>query len=230
MRRAECDPVWRSLTVVTPDMCAEIAACSGRQSKQAPVYIWDAPIDDWARTAVDIATDFIPVVTHVKSAYDAYDRLQNGEDSVDVLMAAGGDALLGVIPGLKTGKKAVGKALDKVEDVADAAGDVAKNVRVPSSQFPETAAHIRDAQAAGRPSVVTIDRPGISQRRREALAGHERMPGRQLDEYPPAMFKEGGHGASVRPVGPSDNMGAGACIGNQCRGLPDGTKIRIVVD
>jgi len=36
------------------------------------------------------------------------------------------------------------------------------------------------------------------------------------------------HRASVRPVSPSDNMGAGACIGNQCRTLPDGSKVRIV--
>ncbi|WP_318836570.1 NucA/NucB deoxyribonuclease domain-containing protein [Pseudomonas khavaziana] len=50
-----------------------------------------------------------------------------------------------------------------------------------------------------------------------------------LDEYPPAMFKEGGTGASVRPISPKDNMGAGACIGNACRGLPDGEKVRIKV-
>ena len=52
----------------------------------------------------------------------------------------------------------------------------------------------------------------------------------QLDEYPPAMFREGGQGSSVRPVTPRDNRGAGACIGNQCRGLPDGTRVRIVVE
>ena len=109
---------------VTEDMCAQIAACSGRLSKRAPVYIWDAPIDDIARTAADIGTDFIPGVAQAKTAYDAYERIQNGEDPVDVLMAAGGDAALGVIPGFRTGKK-LGKAADKAEDVADAAGDVA---------------------------------------------------------------------------------------------------------
>ncbi|WP_423815646.1 NucA/NucB deoxyribonuclease domain-containing protein [Ralstonia solanacearum species complex bacterium KE056] len=50
-----------------------------------------------------------------------------------------------------------------------------------------------------------------------------------LDEYPPAMFKEGGAGASVRAISPRDNMSAGACIGNACRGLPDGTRVRINV-
>ena len=108
-------------------MCAEIAACSGRQTKRGPVYIWHADIDEGARIAVDIATDFIPGVSHAKTAYDAYSRIQNGEDPVEVLAAAGADAALGLIPGLKAAKK-VDKALDKAEkvaDVADAAGDVA---------------------------------------------------------------------------------------------------------
>jgi filamentous hemagglutinin len=43
------------------------------------------------------------------------------------------------------------------------------------------------------------------------------------------MFKEGGTGAGVRSISPKDNMGAGACIGNACRGLPDGEKVRIKV-
>ncbi|MBD9608200.1 hypothetical protein [Pseudomonas frederiksbergensis] len=43
------------------------------------------------------------------------------------------------------------------------------------------------------------------------------------------MFKEGGEGASVRAITPKNNMGAGACIGNACRGLEDGEKVRIKV-
>jgi hypothetical protein len=81
-----------------------------------------------AATAADIATDFIPGVSQAKTAYDAYERIQNGEDPVDVLMAAGGDAALGLIPGLRAAKK-LGKALDKAEDVADAAGDVRRAAR-----------------------------------------------------------------------------------------------------
>ncbi|WP_438041128.1 NucA/NucB deoxyribonuclease domain-containing protein [Sorangium sp. So ce128] len=101
---------------------------------------------------------------------------------------------------------------------------------MPSARYPETAGHIRDAQALGHPSTLTIDRPGIGARRAEALSSYAKVPGKQLDEYPPAMFREGGSGASVRPVSPADNMGAGACIGNQCRGMPDGTRIRIIVE
>jgi len=106
----------------------------------------------------------------------------------------------------------------------------ARDVVVPSSRYPETAAHIRDAQAAGHPSVLTIERAGADANRAAAQAGQPRVPGTQLDEYPPAMFREGGAGGSTRPVTPRDNMGAGACVGNQCRGLPDGTRVRIVVE
>jgi filamentous hemagglutinin len=56
-----------------------------------------------------------------------------------------------------------------------------------------------------------------------------KVPGKQLDEYPPAMFQEGGAGASVRAINPRDNMAAGACIGIACRGLANGDKVRIKV-
>ena len=90
---------------VTEDMCAEISACSGTQTKRGPVYIWHADVDEGAKIAADIATDFIPGVAQAKTAYDAYTRIQNGEDPVEVLAAAGTDAALGLIPGLKAAKK-----------------------------------------------------------------------------------------------------------------------------
>ena len=102
-------------------------------------------------------------------------------------------------------------------------------VEVSRSKYPESAQHIEDAQAAGHPKDLTIDRSGKNANRQESLSGTDRVPGKDRDEYPPAMFQEGGSGASVRPIDPSDNRGAGACIGNQCRGLPDGTNVEIVV-
>lgn len=56
------------------------------------------------------------------------------------------------------------------------------------------------------------------------------MPGCDLDEYPPAMFKEGGVRAdgtksSVRAIPSSDNRGSGASMGNQLRGQPEGAKV-----
>ncbi|TGM52878.1 hypothetical protein [Leptospira adleri] len=41
------------------------------------------------------------------------------------------------------------------------------------------------------------------------------------------MFKEGGKGASVRNIRSGDNRGSGSCIGNECKGLPNGTKVKI---
>jgi RHS repeat-associated protein len=106
---------------------------------------------------------------------------------------------------------------------------VEKTIKVSKARYGEAAQHIEEAQKAGKPSVLTIDREGASARRAESLAGREKVPGKQLDEYPPAMFKEGGRGSSVRPVDPAANMGAGACIGNACRGLPEGARVKIEV-
>jgi RHS repeat-associated protein len=113
---------------------------------------------------------------------------------------------------------------------AKAANEVCKDVVVSSSKHPEAAKHILDAIKAGHPEVLTIERAGASANRAASTGGLSKVVGKQLDEYPPAMFKEGGKGASVRPIKPSDNMGAGACIGNACRGLPDGSRVRIKVE
>jgi hypothetical protein len=105
-----------------------------------------------------------------------------------------------------------------------------RDVVVPADKYPETADHIKDAQENGQPEVPTIDRKGARDRRADAMNGESTTPGKDRDEYPPAMFEEGGKGSSVRPVSPSDNRGAGACIGAQCRSLPDGVVSRLLFD
>ncbi|MEV4708509.1 RHS repeat-associated core domain-containing protein [Actinoplanes sp. NPDC049316] len=102
-------------------------------------------------------------------------------------------------------------------------------VPISRATHPQSAQHIEDAQAAGHPDIVTINRPGAKANRRESLRGHPKVAGKQLDEYPPAMFEEGGKGASVRAIDPGDNGGAGARIGNLLRGYPDGTRVKITV-
>ena len=77
--------------------------------------------------------------------------------------------------------------------------------------------------------MLTIERAGAPANRVKSIGGLKKVPGKHLDEYPPAMFKEGGAGASVRAIKPKDNMSVGACIGNACRGLPNGAKVRITV-
>lgn len=122
-----------------------------------------------------------------------------------------------------------GAADDAARDVANAADGPSRVIKIPAAKYPESAAHIRDAQAAGHPDTLTIDRPGAPANRRASLEGVETKPGYDRDEYPPAMFKEGGAGSSVRHVPLSDNRGSGACMGAQCRGLPNGSRVRIEV-
>lgn len=43
------------------------------------------------------------------------------------------------------------------------------------------------------------------------------------------MFKEGGKGANVRSINPSDNRGAGSTFGHKLRQHPDGTKVKFKI-
>ena len=104
-----------------------------------------------------------------------------------------------------------------------------KTVGVSRSRYPQSAQHIDDAQRAGRPSTLTVDRAGASGRRAEALRGRGTRRGLDRDEYPPAVFREGGSGSSVRHINPGDNRGAGASIGNQLRGVADGQRVKVKV-
>jgi RHS repeat-associated protein len=167
------------------------------------------------------------------------DRLLSGQgtaqDYLKVGMLLGGALRAPKVPSLFASGRQGAAAQSKLgiasgTGTGGAAGRGIKEIKVSSAAHPQTAAHMRDAQAAGHPSVLTIDRAGAPANRSASLSGYDKVPGRQLDEYPPAMFREGGAGASVRPISPADNMGAGASIGNQCRGLACGTQVRIVVE
>lgn len=107
--------------------------------------------------------------------------------------------------------------------------DGSKPVYIDPEEYPESAQHAGDAQAAGQPGVLTVDRPGAAGRRRSSTTGTPPQAGKDRDEYPPAMTQQGGQGASVRPISPSDNRGAGSSIGHQTRDVPNGGKIRIII-
>ena len=100
---------------------------------------------------------------------------------------------------------------------------------VDPAKHPETAGHVKDAQAAGKPKVVTVAKAGAAGRRAAATKGVPTAKNKDRDEYPPASTAEGGNGASVRSVDSSDNRGAGADWGNTIKNLPDGTKVEIRV-
>jgi hypothetical protein len=120
------------------------------------------------------------------------------------------------------------------------AGTLAGNVvqvDLSESKYPESTQHIKDAIAAGAPRVLTLDRndpPGTAskdkkcnKRRKLSLKGVKTQPGKDRDEYPFAMTSEGGTGASIRLIDPSDNRGSGSTIGTALRGQPDGTQFEI---
>ncbi|WP_013404519.1 NucA/NucB deoxyribonuclease domain-containing protein [Photobacterium damselae] len=90
------------------------------------------------------------------------------------------------LAGLFIAKKA--KSFDKLQEI----GNVTKRVEVSLSRQPEAAKHIQDAQAAGHPKTLTIDRANAPANRKASLKGVPTKKGLDRDEYPLAMFKEGG--------------------------------------
>ncbi|HNG58566.1 MAG TPA: RHS repeat-associated core domain-containing protein, partial [Cellvibrionaceae bacterium] len=153
---------------------------------------------------------------------------QPGFASAAVETAKGAFNPLATVSKVKKLAEAV-RAANKVMAERAVVGKVAKDIPISRAKYGEAADHIADAQKAGHPDVLEIARDGASANRGASIGGLSKVPGKQLDEYPPAMFKEGGAGASVRAISPKDNMAAGACIGNACRGLANGEKVRIKV-
>jgi len=123
-----------------------------------------------------------------------------------------------------------GRYLKKISAAAGLppAGSV-RTVIVDSARHPQTAEHIRIARNRGRPDVVTLDRSGAADRRRESLARKPTRSDFDRDEYPCAVFAEGGAQADVAYIEGSDNRGAGSAIQWQVRQLPDGTRVRVRV-
>nr|WP_310876711.1 NucA/NucB deoxyribonuclease domain-containing protein [Priestia megaterium] len=99
----------------------------------------------------------------------------------------------------------------------------------PSDRYPATAAHIKHAIEKGKSSICTIDRDGAEENRRESLKGIPTKNGYDRDEFPMAFCEEGGTGADIKYVSPSDNRGAGSWISHQVDDFSNGTKVLIQV-
>jgi hypothetical protein len=116
-------------------------------------------------------------------------------------------------------------------DVASAAACQTQHnsvhVALSASKYPETTDHISDAVAAGEPSLLHIDRADEDAHRDASLADYPPRTGYDRDEYPPALSREGGAGADVRYIDPSDNRGAGATMGNALEGWCEDQPFRI---
>lgn len=97
-------------------------------------------------------------------------------------------------------------------------------VIIDQGDYPEVADHAREAQMGTswrgdesfprtQPAEVTIDREGAEDRRTESMKQvPQTRPGYDRDEYPPAVFLEGGEGSSVKYIDPFDNRGAGSSV------------------
>lgn len=95
--------------------------------------------------------------------------------------------------------------------------------------YPEYAEHVNDAKKETGFSTLTLDRnkTNVKKRRRESMEKLERKTGFDRDEYPPAIFTEGGSEASVIHMSRSDNRGAGSTMGKILSDIPDGSLITI---
>lgn len=129
--------------------------------------------------------------------------------------------LVGCKPTLETSSPKVKEAngSERVEQVLE----------FPSSKYPETGAHIKEAIEKGKTDICTIDRKGAADRRKQSLANVPTKKGYDRDEFPMAVCAEGGTGADIKYIKPSDNRGAGSYVGNKLEKLPDGTQVKIVV-
>lgn len=99
----------------------------------------------------------------------------------------------------------------------------------PADRYPETGKHIEDAIAAGESKICTIDRDAAEENRKESLRGIPTKKGFDRDEWPMAMCAEGGEGADIEYIDPSDNRGAGSWVSNQLEDFPDGTRVEFIV-
>lgn len=229
------------------DRLADLRASRGGLTDSftsGPTY-WGAFGAEFSYQVGNLAADETPYLGQAKGLAEAWTGLDARGEEIGAfgrVLAAinsipGGGVAKRVIEGSVAAGKGVGRLLKgtkKLDEVAEFAGTAVakrapKKVAVSKAKHPESSKHIEDAQAAGHPKELTIARENAKKNRTESLKGLDKVPGKHLDEYPPAFTKEGGRGASVRPISPSDNMGAGARIGNLTRGLPDGAKIIIEV-
>lgn len=95
-------------------------------------------------------------------------------------------------------------------------------VNLDNEKHAATIAHARSAVAAGQPRYLHIARGAAEDHRRASLRGIPKVPGKDLDEYPPAASAEGGRGADVMAISRSDNRSAGSKMGRDLTGYCDG--------
>jgi hypothetical protein len=101
-------------------------------------------------------------------------------------------------------------------------------------QWREATIHMGEAQSNGYGTGILIKDPVNAEiRRGNHLKGTRPEPGKDRDEFPPAMVwdplrepqtGEPG-GASVKPINPSDNRSFGSCLKYKLSGVPNGSPV-----
>lgn len=92
-------------------------------------------------------------------------------------------------------------------------GDSGVFVNLNNESSPQSIDHIRDALTHGQPRILHWEPASADAHRHASLRGIKKVPGKDLDEYPPASTHEGGAGADIRPIDPSDNRSSGNRLG-----------------
>jgi hypothetical protein len=114
-----------------------------------------------------------------------------------------------------------------------------QNISFSATKYPHIRAHARAAIRKGWPSVLVLNRPGADARRDRLLENWPTRPGKDRDEYPPAVGR--GHGAGLRKgtsptgwkadvayVASHENRSHGSTLGIKLRRFCNGTKFRYV--
>ena len=110
------------------------------------------------------------------------------------------------------------------------------------TKYPNIRSHYARAVSAGWPRILVLNRRGADARRDRLLdeSGLGTMPGRDRDEYPPAVGRGRGSKALTRGINPigwrasvrlvpiSENRSHGSTLGIKLRRFCDGQKFRYV--
>ena len=237
--RSRLGQLWHALTEAGEGLADHVAELGDTAWKLDPARLWAEPDE--------VADDLRNLPAAVQQAW------ANGsaEDLINLRQLRDNPARFAGESALRFGKLAgpwglVTAPYQVVEQLQQMRAEKPKHhVFISHDRHPESAAHAEDAQRGKswrgfepddevrpQPKEVTIDREDAEQRRRQAVKivpAQPRSSGLDRDEYPPAVFEDGGKGASVQYIDASDNRGSGSSMRHQMEDLPDGTEVTINV-
>jgi hypothetical protein len=107
------------------------------------------------------------------------------------------------------------------------------------TKYPNIRRHVQRALRKGWPSILVLNRVGADARRDRLLQSWDTRPGKDRDEYPPAVGRGRGTGltggsnprgwkADVAYVPSGENRSHGSRMGIKLRRFCDGTRFRYV--